>query len=84
MRRVPTLRRTKSSSWNSKTPKHLDSVVERNGTTFRVKEIYKLEGNRLILCEPMHPDAPRPTTFSAEKGEKQFLIILKRSVANEK
>jgi len=68
----------------SKAPRHLDLVVERDGTTFRLKEIYKLEGKRLTLCEPAHAEAPRPTTFSAEKGEKQFLIVLKRSMAQEK
>jgi uncharacterized protein (TIGR03067 family) len=68
----------------SKTPKRLDFVVDRDGTRFLLHEIYKVEGNRLTLCEPPHADAPRPTTFSAKKGEKQFLIVLKRSVANEK
>ena len=49
-----------------------------------MKEIYKLEGKTLTLCEPAHAEAPRPTTFSAKKGEKKFLIVLKRSIANEK
>lgn len=68
----------------SKTSKRLDLVVDRDGTRFLLQEIYKVEGNRLTLCEPPHAEAPRPTTFSAKKGEKQFLIVLKRSIANEK
>ncbi len=65
-------------------PKHIDLLIERDETTFRLKEIYKLENDKLTLCEPPHPEAPRPTTFSAEKGERQFLIILKRSILKEK
>jgi len=62
----------------TKDPKHLDLVVERDGKTFELKEIYRLEGDDLILCEPATPSAPRPTAFSAEIGEKQYLIVLKR------
>jgi uncharacterized protein (TIGR03067 family) len=68
----------------AKKPKHIDFIVERDGKTFRLKEIYKLEDDTLTLCEPPLPDAPRPTTFSAEKGEKQYLIILKRSTVKGK
>lgn len=68
----------------SKSPKHLDLIVDRDGATIRLREIYRLEGNKLTLCEPSHADAPRPTTFSAKKGEKQYLIVLKRSTADKK
>lgn len=68
----------------SRNPKHIDLVVERDSKTFRLKEIYKLEDDKLTLCEPPRPEAPRPTTFSCEKGEKQFLIILKRSIVKKK
>jgi len=64
-------------------PKHIDFVVERDGKTFELKEIYRLEGDELILCEPATPSSPRPTTFSAEKGEKQYLIVLKRGKREE-
>jgi uncharacterized protein (TIGR03067 family) len=68
----------------SKTPKQLDLVVKKDDATVRLKGIYKLEGKMLTICEPPSATSPRPTTFSAEEGEKQFLIVLKRSIANEK
>jgi uncharacterized protein (TIGR03067 family) len=64
-------------------PKHLDLVVERDGKTFELKEIYRIEGDELILCEPATPSAPRPTAFSAEQGEGQYLIVLKRGKRDE-
>jgi uncharacterized protein (TIGR03067 family) len=62
----------------TKTPKRLDSIIRRQNVAFSLKSIYRFDGNRLILCEPDHPNGPRPTRFSAKQGDRQFLIILQR------
>jgi uncharacterized protein (TIGR03067 family) len=42
------------------------------------KLIYRIEGDKLTLCGARDPEDPRPTEFSAKKGEKQLLLMLKR------
>lgn len=40
--------------------------------------IYRLEGNRLLICMGERKNAGRPTTFTNRPGAGQFLYVLKR------
>lgn len=73
--------RTTWSIDESKNPKHLNVVVEREDTTFEMKSIYQLAGDRLVVCERDDPTKPRPAMFRAQPGDGQFLIVLQRRAA---
>lgn len=72
---------TIQSTWtidSTKSPKQLTQVVTRGKVSFSMKSIYRLDKDRLVVCEPDHPDKPRPEKFVARGGDGQFLIVLRR------
>lgn len=83
----PNLRRgpkksTESFTINSnKMPKQIN-ITELDDTPLKGlthRGIFRLEKDRLIICLPHQPNRDRPKEFSAVKGSKQTLIILKRA-----
>jgi uncharacterized protein (TIGR03067 family) len=52
-----------------RTPKAID-LLPRAGSSRNqpIRGIYKLEGDRLVLCYPMDPHGERPAGFSARAG----------------
>jgi uncharacterized protein (TIGR03067 family) len=45
----------------------------------RVKGIFKVQGDKLLLCLAPTPAAPRPTAFESPKGSLDVLNVFKRS-----
>jgi uncharacterized protein (TIGR03067 family) len=45
--------------------------------------IYKFDDDRLVVCLGDSDDGTRPTEFSARKGSKRMLLVLKRVPASE-
>lgn len=57
-------------------PKNLDVTPE--GKDEIVAAIYKLDGDKLIVCAVPVPGGKRPTEFSGKEGSGQLLVELKR------
>ena len=77
---------TIQSTWtidSTKSPKQLTQVVTRGKVSFSMKSIYRLDKDRLVVCEPDHPDKPRPEQFVARRGDGQFLIVLRRRTKSQ-
>lgn len=69
------------TSWkidSRKSPSQLTQVIKGGKVNFTLKSIYKINMNELTICESTDLDGSRPGKFSAEKGERQCLIVLKR------
>ena len=69
------------ASWEidaEKKPKWLTRVTGGGKVNFLEDGIYKFDGDRLIFCESAWVGGDRPTQFSAEKGESQYLTVLRR------
>ncbi len=61
-------------------PKRIDMDVKwPDGRVLRLRSIYRIEGNRLTLCEPESPDLPRPARFAAEADDAAWLVILEKA-----
>lgn len=61
----------------NKSPKHLDFFVkDDDGSVMRFMSIYRLDGDKLTICESNRPDDPRPTEFKSVKGSKNTLMVL--------
>ena len=71
---------TKWSINPNASPKALNqTVIVSDSKSFEMKSIYRFDSpDTLVLCEMDHPDKPRPKEFRSEKGDGQFLIVLKR------
>lgn len=62
-------------------PKGID-IATREKTEAR--GIYRFDEGRLIVCLSDPDEGPRPTEFSAQKGSKRMLMVLKRVPPTEK
>ena len=72
-----------NSTWSidaTTTPKTLiQRVTHPEHGKFVVHSIYRFHPDgRLEICEPDDPGSPKPTRFSADKGDGQFLCKLRR------
>lgn len=64
----------------SRTPKAIEFTYvngPRKGET--VKGIYKVEGDRYIMCRAMGADDPRPTGFASQPDSGQALVVWRRA-----
>ena len=43
-----------------------------------LRGIYKLDGDKLMICYAYDPDLPRPTEFKTKAGERGYLYVLER------
>ncbi len=61
-------------------PKEIETwAVRKSGTAVKPHHgIYKIEGDRLTICENVFEDGRRPKEFSAEKGEPYLLDVYRR------
>jgi uncharacterized protein (TIGR03067 family) len=57
-------------------PSTIDIVEEGKDKPFR--GIYRLEGDKLVICMSIAADDKRPTEFAAKAGSGQMLVELKR------
>ena len=57
-------------------PAELDWYGEVGDTLRRA--IWKVDGDRLVICNNTIPDAARPTSFTSPVGSQWFLVTLKR------
>ena len=63
----------------SRTPKAIDVIPDGGPQRGKaVLGIYRLDGDELTICMAA-PDAPRPKTFSADKGTGQTLMTFRRA-----
>jgi uncharacterized protein (TIGR03067 family) len=65
-------------------PKSIDFTYTdgpRKGET--VKGIYRLEGDRYIMCRPLRAEDPRPTRFAAEADSGLVLVVWTRDTPAE-
>lgn len=50
----------------------------------KVKGIYKLEGDRYVMCRPLRAESPRPSGFAAPAGSGLVLAVWARDTPTER
>ena len=76
-----------SSTWeidSTRSPKWLTEVIRGGKISFVNRWVYKSDKDRLVLCKSSWMDERRPTEFTSQKGDKQYLIVLRLIDTKEK
>ncbi|MBY0513408.1 MAG: TIGR03067 domain-containing protein [Gemmataceae bacterium] len=60
-------------------PKHIDMMIpDGDGTPRLAKGIYKLEGERLVICRGQAPGGDRPRNFVSSAANDVFVVTWER------
>ena len=80
-----TLRRNGKSSvrstWeidSTRSPKWLTQFTRGGKVNFLERRIYKFDEEQLVICESSWMDERRPKEFVSQRGDGQYLIVLRR------
>ena len=76
-----------NSTWeidSTRAPRWLTEVIKGGKISFVNRWVYKFEEERLVLCKSSWMDERRPKEFISRKGDKQYLIVLRRVDAKGK
>lgn len=69
------------STWeidSTRSPKWLTQFTRGGKINFLDRWVYKFDGEQLVLCKSSWMDERRPKEFTSRKGDKQYLVILRR------
>ncbi len=70
-----------SSTWeidSTRSPKWLTVFTQGGKVNFLDRWIYEFDGEQLVLCQSSWMDERRPKEFISRKGDKQYLVVLRR------
>ncbi|TWU27961.1 TIGR03067 domain-containing protein [Novipirellula artificiosorum] len=70
-----------SSTWevdSTRSPKWLTVFTQGGKVNFLGRWVYKFDGEQLVLCQSSWMDERRPKEFISQKGDKQYLVVLRR------
>jgi uncharacterized protein (TIGR03067 family) len=70
-----------TSTWeidSTRSPKWLTQFTRGGKVNFLDRWVYKFDGEQLVLCKSSWMDKRRPRKFMSRKGDKQYLIVLRR------
>ena len=73
----------------SASPMHIDwptvtIIPGKSVTPGMIKAIYRVEGDRLMICKPLSQTLPRPAAFNTKGTDDVILLTLKRVRAETK
>ncbi len=75
-----------SSTWeidSTRSPKWLTQFTRGGKVNFLDRWVYKFDEEQLVLCKSSWMDERRPKEFISRKGDKQYLVILRRKDLGE-
>ncbi|EMB17835.1 TIGR03067 domain-containing protein [Rhodopirellula europaea] len=76
-----------TSTWeinSTKSPKWLTQFTQGGKVNFVDRWVYKFDEEQLVICKSSWMDERRPNRFVSVGGDKQYLIVLRRTETNAK